>query len=321
MSVLFCNIGWMEKYQGQRSGDKIRGGGSYVKSEGRGHEMCNFSADGGILHGYVQPSGGTINIERLGAQQNDDLISGITVIWTATRPTGGTAVVGWYKNATVFRHYQTFSKMPPAHKRNEIDGYRISAPADQAVLLEVDQRTCEIPRQVKGGMGQSNVWYADSEESVPYVKEILSFVNGKRGVQAGKGKRSSRQDQERKALIEKSAINTCCRHFESLGYEVESVERDNLGWDLKAVSGKSELRIEVKGLSGSEFSIELTPNEYKAFILESDSYRLAVVTDALDKPLLHICRFSGELGGWIVEGAKEGTLMIAEKVSAIVRFS
>ncbi len=157
MILLFCNVGWMESYQGLYSGDQISGGGAYVKEKGRGHEICNFSGDGKMLYGYVQPPGQQIDIDRIGADSTDEFISGITVAWTATRPTGGTAVVGWYKNATVFRNYQKFVKTPTMHRRNGIEGYRIKAPLRQAKLLAVDERTCEVPRQVKGGMGRANI--------------------------------------------------------------------------------------------------------------------------------------------------------------------
>ncbi|MNN33998.1 HNH endonuclease [compost metagenome] len=51
------------------------------------------------------------------------------------------------------------------------------APADKAVLLPVEQRELIIPRAVKGGIGQSNVWFADKEESQELVSRVLSLVN------------------------------------------------------------------------------------------------------------------------------------------------
>lgn len=318
MPILFCNVGWMERYQGQRSGDKISGGGAYVEKEGRGHEVCNFSPYDDTMYGYVQTPGEQIDLVRLGANREGDSITGTTVIWTATRPGGGTTIVGWYKGATVFRNYQKFKKMPRAQSQNGVDGYRITAPAKGATLLPVDARVFEIPRQVKGGMGQSNIWYADSPASAALVKRVFALIDGAKSRQPAKPKRARAQDQERKVKVEKAAIRACCDHYEGLGYDVESVEKDNVGWDLCAKAGRSSLRIEVKGLSGANFSIELTPNEYIAFAQQANDYRLAVVVDALDNPKLSICRYSDEQGVWSVEGDVDRILEVKIKQSASI---
>ncbi len=321
MTLLFCNVGWMEHYQGLGSGDAISGGGSYVKEEGRGHEICNFVDVNGVIYGYVQPPGQQINIDRIGANPDDMSISGITVVWTATRPTGGTAVVGWYKNATVFREYQKHKKIPSIHKKNGIDGFWIRVDTRDSKILAVDERTCEIPRQVKGGMGQSNIWHADSQESRKTVKRVNDLIKGKRAIAPDKPRASRQHDQERKVQIEKAAIRATCNHFESLGYSIHSVEKDNVGWDLEAASGKTNLKIEVKGLSGNNFTIELTPNEYKAFVAESDSYRLSVLVSALDKPTLYVCRYSKEQMAWVIEGHGNRRLDVQIKESAVIRCS
>ena len=226
MAVVFCNVGWMEHYQGLKHGDQIIGGGSYVNEEGRGNEICNFSPRRNFLYGYVQPPGAQIDIDRIGASPGDDSVSRVTVVWTATRPTGGTVVVGWYKDATVFREYQKFTSAPAIQRQNGIDGYWIKAPLNKSKLLPVDERTLEIPRQVKGGMGQANVWYADNPESAFIVKRVLDLVGGKRVKPVAIKSRKGNQDQVRKAKIETSAISLCCKHFEKLGYSVRSVEKD-----------------------------------------------------------------------------------------------
>lgn len=319
MTLLFCNVGWMERYQGLGFGDTISGGGAYVKKEGHGSEVCNFSDVRGYFYGYVQPPGQQIDIDRIGADPEDESISGVTVIWTAARPTGGTAVIGWYKEATVFRNHQKFLPKPKRQRENGVDGFWIRAPSSKARLLSVDERVCEIPRQIKGGMGQANIWYADSPQSAPIVKRVNDLISGKRKKTFTKSVASRKQDQERKAKIEKAAVRACCDHFESLGYSVKSVEKDNRGWDLEARSGKTLLRIEVKGLSGSVFSVELTPNEYKAFAGRSENYRLAVVIAALERPELFVCRYSTELKTWVVEGRGRWSLEVQTKQSASIR--
>ena len=105
MPLIFCNIGWMNKYNGI-SGDSIERGGKYNK-HAVGHEVCNFTNNKGTVYGYVQPVGDSIKIEKLGASKKDEAIDGVTVVWTAGPESGGTVVVGWYEDATVFRNLQT----------------------------------------------------------------------------------------------------------------------------------------------------------------------------------------------------------------------
>lgn len=191
MAYLFCNIGWMECYRGRNDNDKIVGGGSYVEREGHGFEVCNFAPYENQIYGYVQPSSGrlgekiksgtdeyfsrsTIDIDRLGAANNDDFITNVNVIWTAKHPDGGTFIVGWYKNATVYREYQKFDTVSLFHKENHITGYRIVAEESNCKLLPIERRTFSIPTRVKGGMGQSNVWYADQPRGEKTIKGLLN---------------------------------------------------------------------------------------------------------------------------------------------------
>lgn len=320
MKIIFCNIGWMERYQGLSETDQITGGGAYVVEEQHGVEVCNFAPSGGFLYGNVQPRGRQINIKRIGAKRGDTEISGVTVFWTASRPTGGTVIIGWYKNATVFLDPQPISKHAKLHRRNSVESYWIRTRSNQGALLPVDRRTLEIPRRVRGGMGQSNVWYADSDNSLinEVVNDALKLVRGKRTKPASAKGRRGKQDQDRKVQIEWAAIALCRKYFEDLGYEVKTVEKDNRGWDLEAKSGRTLLQIEVKGLSGDSIAVELTPNEYNAFSEKSDRYRLSVVTNALESPKLFVCRFSKERNAWIVNDSLDGVLKIDIKESAAI---
>jgi 5-methylcytosine-specific restriction protein A len=104
-------------------------------------------------------------------------VNGVTVVWTAGPESGGTVVVGWYKDATVYRDAQTITKPSKIQTKNGVSSYRIKAPADKAVLLPVEQRELIIPRAVKGGIGQSNVWFADQEGSQEIVGRVIALID------------------------------------------------------------------------------------------------------------------------------------------------
>ena len=206
MTYLFCNIGWMKYYRGQNDNDKLVGGGAFVEKEGYGFEVCNFAPYEDQIYGYVQPPGRTgtniksgidtnmksssipenfervtIKIDKLGADRNAEFIKNVNVIWTAKNPAPGgkTVIVGWYVNATVYREYQKFDPTPPCHKANNVDGYRIIADESNCTLLPIEQRIVQIPKMIKGGMGQSNIWYADKPESEKIRDKILMEVRKK----------------------------------------------------------------------------------------------------------------------------------------------
>ena len=174
MAYLFCNVGWMKCYRGQNDNDKLVGGGSYVDRVNHGFEVCNFAPYENQIYGYVKPSHKVIDINNLGAANNDDFITNVNVIWTARHPDGGTFIVGWYKNATVYREYQKFDMVPLFHKANHITGYRIVAEESNCKLLPIEQRTFQIPTGVEGGMGQSNVWYANQPRGKETIKDFLN---------------------------------------------------------------------------------------------------------------------------------------------------
>ncbi len=175
--ILFCNIGWMSRYEGLKGRpDKIVGGGQYVTDNETGHEVCNFLACGdGFVYGHVETIQGKkdrkIRIETLGG--SGDYVKGIDVIWTATDPDeGGRRIVGWYRNATVFRQRQKFLRAPSKqHSRDEIDSYRIRALAGDAQRLDLEDRTLALGRG-SGWMGQT-AWWAPSDSSSPEVRRFV----------------------------------------------------------------------------------------------------------------------------------------------------
>jgi len=172
--LLVLNVGWMTKYKGLEN-DELTDGGAYVGEHGYGGEIFNFAPFQGSMYGYVQPPGKKqipynsriIRIERLEASVNSSFVDGVHVAWAARKPGGGTYLVGWYKNATVFREWQKPPEGSMREFRGELLGHYVRAKEDDCVLLDVEQRTLRVPRasdlvnRGKGGLGQANLWFAD----------------------------------------------------------------------------------------------------------------------------------------------------------------
>ena len=314
--ILFANIGWMVRYQGQSLGDTISGGGSYRDDEK--HEAFNFQDIKGMCYGYVQPvRWGSIKLSRIDPHVSNynDKIDDVLVVWTARRPdNGGTYIVGWYKHATVYSNFQ-FCNFT---ERKRYD-FNISAKYVDCTLLSVADRSFRIPRAQNGevgGMGQSNVWYADSDISSikEFREKVINYIFNKYS-QPTRHKQLKVNVEARK-LVETNAIKIVTEEFQRRGFSVKSVEKDNLGWDLEAIKGGYKLRLEVKGLAGAELSVRITQNEYsKMQSKDNANYRLCVVTNALDKP--DLCVFIKEGNNWVCEDDNEMILCFDEQVAAI----
>jgi len=318
MPLLVCHVGWMAQYEGDEGKtDKIVGGGSWVDEHGFGLEVCNFlRCTDGHVYGHVETVkkkiDRPISIELLGATKNAAFADGVDVVWSATHPQErGRRVIGFYRNARVFRERQHFRKRPSAqHRRDELSTFRIQTDAENVQLIPPELRTVQLGRG-KGWIGQANWWFPErspNRDVKQFLREAHALLGGSASIPippkgGGRGKWGGKGDPERKAEVERTAISMVTAHYR--GWDVVSVERENLGWDLLAKKlGHSALRLEVKGLFGSELTIGLTPREYRALRDHKDgkigNYRLCVVTNALtNDPRLTIFRYRSGGLGWV----------------------
>jgi len=316
--ILFCVITWMENYDGV-IGDQPSGGGSFIDTEGYGHEIFNFRSFRNHFYGFVEP-GGRIAIERLGGDSQTESFPGVTVVFVA--PFHGESpyvIVGWYKNATVYRSPQD----PPNGSARVFHGDPIgfnlrAAQKDGFLILPVDNRVFPVPRG-KSGIGQKRIWYADKPEQQEFLRRVRRYVEAQKPEaqpprHRGHHGRGWQRDVERKQLVERIAVQTVWNHFEALGYALKSVERENCGWDLEATLATTTLRLEVKGTSGNQVSCEVTPNEYRPISEKMLSYRLCIVCDALGAtPNPKIFAWSREQRAWCFQRER---LSITEVIGA-----
>jgi hypothetical protein len=174
----------------------------------------------------------------------------------------------------------------------------------------------------KEGTAQQTVFGIRDEDwtklSSYFNKEMRRKTHIVRGSMSQGARRGRKKiDPQRKAKIEKSAIKKVRSYFERLGYDVSSVEKDNLGWDLEASKEGIVLHLEVKGLSGEDISFQMTPNEYKRVKLKESNYRICVVTRALENPLLSIFFYSERSDSWQNEAGDK--LSVSEITGALLK--
>jgi hypothetical protein len=129
-------------------------------------------------------------------------------------------------------------------------------------------------------------WYSDTLKAEDSA--IASDLDSPEIVNVGAGFGTG----ENNRLVEEKAVLVAKSELEQQGWQVESVEHLNVGYDLLCKRFNEELHVEVKGISGSDISFIITPNELR--VAGSDeNFRLYAVTKTLtETPKVNV--FSGE---------------------------
>ena len=304
--ILFCKVNWMQHYRGL-DGDSIVATAAFVKKHGYGHEIFNNQPWRRMVYGFVQAKDGRIAIERLGASPEASSLSNVLVVWVSPSPLGGVRVIGWYKNATVFRDWQPAPNGSGRTHKGDSFGYNVVAKASDCTFLALDRRALSIPKRT---MVRTHVWFAEGAGYAPFRRKVWSFAStGVLDEEGRKRRGRGASDPDRRWRIEEAAVRTVTSHYESLGYGVESVEKDNRGWDLECrLTDAQKLLVEVKGLSQDVTCVDLTYNEYVQLKRHRESYRVAVVTRALDCPRLAVFSWSPESEKWEDEDRRVMTI-------------
>lgn len=190
----------MKYYKGKIDGiDVPENGGADVNIYNDANEEYNFITEyleeykEFFCLGYVRPSTPSknttsqIHLEKINGCElfkNKESVSGITVVWCAkSKKIDGTRVVGWYKDATVYRN--------PQYLYDKYE-YRVKDKKENCVLLPERERFLSkwiVPRKGHNrydfGFGQSNVWFAQDQETErglkQYLEKLLSQIENYNG--------------------------------------------------------------------------------------------------------------------------------------------
>jgi len=201
--IIFARVADMKYYRGITEHDKPYGGGSYVNDTGMAHECYNFAPveDAGdgkeFCLGFVMFNGagglnGQIHIEKLNgceAMKNEERIDGAIVVFCAASPGSKTMrVVGFYKNATIFRHVQELEFDTVEDDGGYCQNYSFLADKKDCVLLPYTERHSNskwyVPtngrRGATFGFGRSNIWLASNtyinSELRTYVEQMIESI-------------------------------------------------------------------------------------------------------------------------------------------------
>lgn len=191
--IIICRIVWAKTYGSAK--EKFNAGKmNYPRIAGEtAGELLNFVNDDGYAYGYVEPSGASISLKKLGVR-GANFLMGVDVIWAAVHPISGRlCVVGWYRNATIHSTPQT----PKRGLKRKSQPYQFKAKFNEVCLLPETERFLNVPtkrtRDQKGYIGQRN-WFFP--EGSPNYKEFLADMHFLMSGTISKLKKTTKDDEE-----------------------------------------------------------------------------------------------------------------------------
>ena len=292
MRILFVNQTYMEWYRGANNFDHPSNGGAWVKEHGDDsadtYNFCPFGTEDGVLP--LQLNDGTqlklegvlclayvsttrtkdgspklLHLEKIRDCRGctkDDYVDDVLVVFCAKRPGDAwPTVVGWYRNAYVFRYHLDLKGI----EGDPMYG-NIIAKAKDVVLLPMEERKWRVYRAPKDGFGfgQSNYWFANEEQS-PKVKGYVEDIVHKIETYEGENLMDYRLCPNCGSIVPMQ-MKYCdqCGHKMFLNANAFPVDLGEAGADAlrdvaRAISGKG-----IVGISEEEFEDLLKGVKYTA---------------------------------------------------------
>jgi hypothetical protein len=310
--IILCRIAWMKYYEGRANIDIPISGAKYILRNKKGGEIYNFKNRNGKVYGYF-PFINSPELQNLGAERNANVVKNVTVVFCAKHPKeGGIRVVGWYKKASVYSY---------SSQKGDNQAYHTMANSRNVT------RICENDRIffLTDVFGRSSLFYFSKHpEKNKLLSDLETYIACKGNIEKYKSKsnrkskkgRAYQPDPLKRLLVEQKAIESAFKYYgERYGYEnVHNVDKENKGWDLEVRLKSANINIEVKGNSGNELFVQLTPNEYSFFKRGLSNYHLFVVNNTLEKkPTLRIFQYQKKGKLWISD---DKSVLKVEKVNS-----
>lgn len=194
--IIFCNIAYMKYYKGIIDGvDEPVNGGAYVQETNDAHEAYNFDFFRGegdetdfcigfvMLAQSLKNKTSQLHIEKINGCQlskNEESVDGVTVVWCAkSDKIDGMRVVGWYKDATVYRYPQFVDFI-----NGYVQEFNFIDKKENCVLLPENERFSSKWIVLRSGhngydfgFGRSNLWYAQGTESNAELKSYIENLS------------------------------------------------------------------------------------------------------------------------------------------------
>lgn len=159
MKLMIINVPWMKYYVGEGDEEKVT-------------PLCgyNFQNVNGHYYGFNEGIE-NIAIENFeGVNLEDEKVEGVTIIWTAKNREDENKVIGWYKNATVYRQPQSFLSLD---SERTIFTYSFVVKAEESLLLPMELRLLDV-KETEGA-------FIETDENV--MRDLGMYIHNYAGDQ------------------------------------------------------------------------------------------------------------------------------------------
>jgi len=133
MNVLFVKVPWMKYYTGEGDEETLVPSCGYI-----------FQHVNGYYYGFADGLEEIALEDFEGVAEADEKVENVTVVWTAENRDGQNKVVGWYKEATIYRHVKESLSLD---SERMLFKYVVKAPAKKSLLLPVELRLLDAQNE------------------------------------------------------------------------------------------------------------------------------------------------------------------------------
>ena len=179
-----------------------------------------------------------------------------------------------------------------------ISQYCVCTDESKVHLIKSNFRTLyAVPSRAVPHLGRTWIYLEGQNSTIresfkkilmPFVKRVVQYSEknamSKIEISDNALRKYCPPETEVKQQIEDAAIKFATNHYKKKGFNVKSVEKENLGWDLTVIAKNNiELHVEVKGTSRNYFHFFLSKKEHKK-MKNDPRWILFVVKNVLKNP-------------------------------------
>lgn len=176
MNTVFLNIGYMKYYRGINK-DDIEINGSEDAFDQFNFCMANIDEEEVVI-GYADIGKESKGLPLDRFDNEGEYAQGITALWVAENKAGKLVVVGWYKDATIYKNYCscTFESDDAVCGYEQL--FNVEGYAQNCVLLPEEERNkpcwLVLESEIENLEKHHNVWYGTCKR----IEDAVGAYNG-----------------------------------------------------------------------------------------------------------------------------------------------